>query len=105
MVSIRDLDRKASQESVDLLFYKVIEKDGKRMLKPLDINTSISLKLTRAIADQTVVDRFYETLSKNLREKGVEPGTRVQLRAKFSPNHELIDPALKGIRVLCEVDV
>ena len=105
MVSRKKLDRTAANEPVDLLFYKIIEKDGKRMLKPLKIETKVPLKLVRAIADNTIVPTFYATLAKNLQERGVEEGTRVQLRARFSPNHELIDPVLKGIRVLCEVDV
>jgi hypothetical protein len=105
MVSRKKLDRTAANEPVDLLFYKIIEKDGRRMLKPLKIETKVPLKLVRAIADDTIVPSFYATLSKNLIERGVEEGTKVQLRAKFSPNHELIDPALKGIKVLCEVDV
>jgi hypothetical protein len=105
MVSRRNLDKSAANEPVDLLFYKIIEKEGKRMLKPLKIETKVPLKLVRAIADDTVLPSFYSTLSKNLQERGVEPGTKVQLRAKFSPNHELLDHALKGVRVLCEVDV
>ena len=84
MVSRRSLDRNLALEKVDVLFYKVIEKDGKRMLKPLKLDTKVSLKLVRAIADNTIITSFYDTLSKNLRERGVAPGTKVQLRAKFS---------------------
>jgi hypothetical protein len=105
MVSRRKLDRTAANEPVDLLFYKIIEKEGKRMLKPMKLDTKVPLKLVRAIADDTIVPSFYSTLVKNLIERGVEPGSKVQLRAKFSPTHELIDPALKGTRILCEVDV
>ena len=75
------------------------------MLKPLKINTKAPLKLIRAIADNTIVLSFYDTLAKDLRDKGVAEGSKVQLRAKFSPNHELVDPALKGTKILCEVDV
>jgi hypothetical protein len=105
MVSRRNLDRCLASENVDLLFYLIIEKEGKRMLKPLKIETNVPLKLVRAIADDTIVQRFYSTLAKNLRERGVTPGSKVQLRAKFSPSHEMIDPVLKGTRILCEVDV
>ncbi len=105
MVSRKKLDRSAATEPVDLVFYLIIEKEGRRMLKPLKLDTKVPLKLVRAIADDTIVSSFYSTLVKNLIERGVEPGSKVQLRAKFSPTHELIDPALKGTRVLCEVDV
>ncbi len=105
MVYKRNLERSAAGEKADLLFYRVIEKDGNRMLKPLDINTKVSLKLVRAIADNTVVPTFFKTLSINLKEKGIEPGTKVQLRVRFDPVHELVDPSLKGIKVLCEVEV
>ncbi len=106
MVTNRDLVRAAANEKVEILFYKAIEKDGKQLLKPLsNISTSISLKMVRAILDDTIIHSFYETLSKNLIDRGVEPGTKVQLRAKFSPNHSIIDPQLTGTRVLCEVKV
>lgn len=105
MVSRRNLGRRLASEKVDLIFYLVIERGGKRMLKPLKLNTKVSLKLVRAIADDTVVPSFYEILAKDLRERGVAPGSKVQVRAKFSPDHEMIDPVLKGVRVLCEVDV
>jgi len=105
MVSRRNLDRGLASEKVTIVFYKVIERSGKRMLKPLKFDTHVSLKLVRAIADNTVVLSFYDILAKNLRERGVAAGSKVQLRAKFSPAHEMLDPALKGTRVLCEVDV
>jgi len=75
------------------------------MLKPLKIDTQVSLKLIRAITNDTIIPSFYSTLAENLRERGVAPGSKVQLRAKFSPSHEMIDPALKGTIILCEVDV
>ena len=75
------------------------------MLKPLKLDAKVPLKLVRAIADDTVIPSFYETLAKDLRERGVEPGSKVQVRAKFSSSHEMLDPSLKGIRVLCELDV
>ncbi len=105
MASRRNLDRSLANEPVELLFYLIIEKGGKRMLKPLKIETKIPLKMVRAIADDAIVPSFYTTLAKNLQERGVAPGSRVQLRAKFSPSHEMIDPVLKGTRILCEVDV
>ena len=105
MVSRRTLDRNLAQEPVDIVFYKVIEKDGRRMLKPLKLDTKIPLKLVRAIADNTIIPRFFETLASDLRKRGVEPGAKVQMRAKFGPVHEMVDPVLKGVRVLCEIDV
>jgi len=105
MISRRNLDRSLATERVDLVFYLVIEKDGKRMLKPLKLDTKVPLKLVRAIADDTIIPSFYETLSRDLRDRGVEPGSKVQVRAKFSESHEMLDPALKGTKVLCEVGV
>jgi len=105
MVSRKNLDRSLANEPVELLFYLIVEKEGKRMLKPLKIETKIPLKMVRAIADDTIVPAFYSKLAKDLRDKGVEPGSKVQLRAKFSSTHEMIDPVLKGTKVLCEVDV
>lgn len=105
MVTNRKLMRDIASEKVDVLFYQVVEKDGKKMLRPLDFDTSISLKMVRAILDDTIVSAFYDTLSRNLLERGVNPGTTVQLRAKFRPNHAMIDPQLTGTRVLCEVKV
>ena len=105
MVRRKNLDKRLAAEKVDILFYKIIEKDGKRMLKPLKLDTKVSLGVVRAIADDTVVPSFYDTLARNLRERGVPEGSRVQVRARFSEAHEMLDPALKGVRVLCEVDV
>ncbi len=105
MVSKRSLERSAAMEDVELLFYQVVEKDGKRMLKPLRLDSKVPLKLVRAIADNSIVPEFYSTLARDLMKRGVEPGTTVQMRAKFSKNHELIDPVLKGIKVLCEVEI
>jgi hypothetical protein len=105
MVSRKNLDKSLASERVDLLFYKVIEKSGKRMLKPLKLESKVPLKLVRAIADNTIIPSFYETLSKDLATRGVEEGTKVQVRAKFSESHEMLDPALKGTKILCEVDV
>lgn len=105
MVGRMNLEKSLANEAVDLLFYKVIEKDGKRMLKPLKLETKIPLKMVRAIADDTIAPEFYSQLSRDLQKRGVEEGTKVQLRAKFNEAHEMLDPALKGTRVLCEVDV
>jgi len=105
MVSRRNLDRSLANEKVDLLFYLVVEKKGKRMLKPLNFDTKVPLKLIRAIADDTIIPSFYSVLAKDLRERGVASGSKVQLRAKFSSIHEMIDPVLKGTKILCEIDV
>ncbi|MEW6749041.1 MAG: hypothetical protein AB1295_05020 [Candidatus Micrarchaeota archaeon] len=105
MVRRSSIDKNLAAEKVDILFYQVIVKEGKKMLKPLKLDTQVSLGVVRAIADDTVLPSFYDTLARNLRERGVKAGTKVQLRAKFSPAHEMLDPALKGVRVLCEVDV
>lgn len=98
-------DRSLAEEKVQLLFYLVIEKGGKKLLKPLKFDTKASLKLVRAIADDTVVETFYGTLRRNLLERGVAPGSVVQMRAKFSENHAMLDPVFTGTRVLCEVKV
>ena len=105
MVSRKNLDRNLASEKVDILFYQVIVKGDQRMLKPLGFETKISLKMVRAILDNTIISNFYSTLSKNLLERGVVPGSTVQLRAKFSPNHIMVDPQLTGTRILCEVMV
>ncbi len=105
MVSRRNLDRNLASELVELLFYKIIEKGESRMLKPLKLDSKVPLKLVRAIADNTIVPSFYETLAADLRKRGVEPGSKVQVRAKFNESHEMLDPALKGTKILCEVDV
>ncbi|MFH0885011.1 MAG: hypothetical protein V1861_04835 [Candidatus Micrarchaeota archaeon] len=105
MVSRRNLDRNLALEKVDLVFYLVLERDDKKMLKPLKLDTKVPLKLVRAIADDTVIPAFYTQLAKDLRSRGVPEGSKVQVRAKFGPAHEMLDPALKGVRVLCEIDV
>jgi hypothetical protein len=101
----RNLDRNLALEKVDLVFYLVMERDGKKMLKPLKLDTRVPLKLVRAIADDTIIPAFYTQLVKDLRSRGVPEGSKVQVRAKFGPAHEMLDPVLKGVRVLCEVDV
>ncbi len=103
MVSTRDLNKSIASEKVDIIFYLVIEKEGQRMLKPLKFDTSISLKMVRAILDDTIIPSFYETLRRNLRERGVSEGSKVQLRARFTPAHAMLDPQLSGTKVLCEV--
>ena len=105
MFSRKNLDRNLASEKVDILFYQVIIKGEQRLLKPLGFETKISLKMVRAILDNTIISSFYDTLSKNLRERGVTEGATVQLRAKFSPNHVMVDPQLIGTRILCEVTV
>ncbi len=105
MVSSRQINKNLAQEKVDILFYEVILKDSKKMLKPLKFDTKISLKMVRAILDDTIISNFYDTLSKNLLERGVKKGSKIQLRAKFSADHAIIDPQLTGTIVLCEVTV
>ncbi len=106
MVNLRRLERQAAaSERVELLFYKIIEKGRKRMLKPLNIKTQIPLIIVKAILDDTITDKFYEKLSKDLIERGIEKGTMVQLRANFSKSNAAIDSAYKGTHVLCEVKV
>lgn len=106
MVNLKRLERQAAlNERVELLFYKVIEKEGKRMLKPLDLKTSVPIAVIKAVLDNTVLDSFYERLAKDLQARGVEPGTLVQLRAKFSKSNSTFNPAFKGTHVLCEVTV
>ncbi|MBI2079379.1 hypothetical protein HYT84_01330 [Candidatus Micrarchaeota archaeon] len=106
MINFRKLEKRdAVNERVELIFYKVIEKDGKRMLKPLDIKTSVPIGVVKAVWDNTIVETFYERLANDLRERGIEEGTLVQLRVKFSASNTEFDPGLKGIHVLCEVKV
>ncbi len=105
MVSSRSLNRNLALEKVDILFYSVIEKSGKRMLKPIKLDTKVSIMMIRAILDNTIIPDFYSTLSKNLLDRGVKEGTVVQLRAKFSESHALVDPVLTGTKILCEVKV
>src|SRR3989338_172112 len=104
MVNLRRMERQAvANERVELLFYKVLEKNGKRMLKPLDIKTSVPIAIIKAVLDNTIIETFYERLAKDLQTRGVEPGTTVQLRAKFSKSNTAVDSALKGVHILCEV--
>jgi hypothetical protein len=105
MVRRKNIDKGLANEPVDLLFYKIIEKGEKRMLKPLKLESKVPLRMVRAISDDTIVPEFYAQLSRDLISRGVEEGTKVQLRAKFSDAHEMLDPELKGTRVLCEVEV
>ena len=105
MISARSIKKTAAAEKVDILFYLMIQKGGKNMLKPLGFDTKISLMMVRAILDDTIIPSFYDTLSRNLQERGVAVGSKVQLRAKFSEAHSIIDPQLKGTIILCEVDV
>ena len=105
MVSKRDIERTLAREPVEILFYLVVEKSGERMLKPLKYKGSLSLGLIRAILDNTISPSFYQTLSDDLTKKGIESGSTVQLRAKFSANHALFDSQLKGTKILCEVKI
>lgn len=104
-MSRRSLNKELASEKVEIQFYLVSLKDGKKLLKPLKFTTKISLGLVRAISADTVIPTFYDTLSDNLRERGVKDGSTVQLRAKFSPGHEMFDPSLKGTKVICEAKV
>lgn len=106
MVNLRRLERNAiANERAELLFYKVVEKDGKRMLKPLAMKTQVPLAIVKAVLENTIVDRFYETLSNDLKQRDIEDGTIVQLRVRFSRSNTLANPAYKGTRILCEVNV
>lgn len=106
MVNLRRMQRHAAlNERVELTFYKVTEKDGKKLLKPLSIKTSVPISVVKAVLDRTIVDSFYQRLSNDLLERGVEAGTTIQIRANFSKSNATVDPAFKGIHVLCEVKV
>jgi len=103
MIGSRSLRKTIASDKVGLCFYIVGVKDGKKVLKPAGCDTEVSLKLVRAILDDTVIPTFYETLSHNLIDKGIPVGSKVQLRAKFKPSHAMLDPQLTGTKVLCEV--
>lgn len=105
MIKTRDLEKNLAREPVEILFYAAIEKEGKRMLKPLTFKGSLTLGIIRAVLDNTITPNFYETLSKDLLKRGVVSGSTIQLRAKFSENHTLYDSALKGTKVVCEIKV
>jgi len=106
MIGSRDLRRNLAADKVDLTFYLVSHKSGKKLLKPVTgCDTQISLKLVRAILDDTVIPTFYETLSLNLIDRGIPSGSKVQLRAKFKSTHAMLDPQLTGTKVLCEVNI
>ena len=103
MIGSRSLRKTLASDKVDLCFYIVSVREGRKLLKPAGCDTKVSLKLVRAILDDTVIPTFYETLSGNLLDKGIPSGSKVQLRAKFTPSHAMLDPALSGTRVLCEI--
>lgn len=106
MVNLRRIEKQAAaNERVEIVFYKVIEREKKRMLKPLNIKTEIPLAMVKAILDNTIIDAFYERLSKDLIARGVEKGTLVEIRANFSKSNAGIDPAYKGLHTLCEVKI
>jgi hypothetical protein len=92
-------------ERVELLFYEVITKGNRKMMKPIDLNTTVPISVVKAILDNTIVDTFYERLENDMRARGVKPGTKVQLRAKFSKSNATFNPEFKGTVVLCEVVV
>ena len=106
MVSRRRIERgEATSEKVELLFYKVIKKSGKKMMKPLQFKTKVPLAMVRAVLDNTIVMTFYNRLADDLRSRGVKEGTTVQLRARFSALHAEIHPDFHGTKILCEVTV
>lgn len=106
MVNLRRMQRHAAlNERVDLVFYTVTEKDGKKILKPLAIKTTVPISVVKAVLDRTIVDSFYQRLSSDLLERGVKTGTTIQVRANFSKSNADVDPAFKGTHVLCEVKV
>lgn len=96
----------AIKQTVPLLFYEVIERKGRKMMKPLDIKTEITFAMVKAISENTIIEAFYERLSLDLRKRGVKEGTLVQLRADFSKCEGAVDSSQKkGTHVLCEVRV
>ena len=106
MVNLRRMERQAIRnERVDLLFYKVVKKGEKGMLKPIDLKSNVPFVVIKALLDNTTTDGFYEKLAADLLQRGVQTGTTVQLRAKFSKSNATIDPAYKGTRILCEVNI
>lgn len=106
MVSMRRLEREAAiNERVELLFYEVITKGNSKMMKPIKLNTTVPISVVKAILDNTIVNTFYERLENDMRMRGVKPGTKVQLRAKFSKSNTTFNPEFKGTVVLCEVTV
>jgi hypothetical protein len=95
----------AINERVELLFYEVLEKKGKRLLKPLKLNTSVPVSVIKAVSSGTIADSFYQRLAKDLLDRGVAAGTLVQLRAKFSKSSAAIESAANGTHILCEIKV
>ncbi|MBI5223707.1 hypothetical protein HY990_04765 [Candidatus Micrarchaeota archaeon] len=105
MIRSRDVERNLARTPVEILFYLASEKDGKRLLKPLSFKGSLNLAVIRAILENTIASNFYDTLSKDLLNKGVAPGSTVQLRAKFSTAHSLYDTQLTGTKIVCEIKI
>lgn len=107
MVSLRRAEREAAaNERVELLFYTIIEKNGKKMMKPIKLKkTEVPITVVKAILAGTIVEAFYERLARDLLAQGIDEGTTVQMRAKFSASNTAYDPAFKGTHVLCEVKV
>ena len=105
MVSNRSLERSLSKEPAEIQFYLISEKEGKRLLKPIKAKGSLPLGHIRAILDKTISPSFFRKLSEDLINKGVEAGSKVQLRAKFSQNHTLYDQQLKGTKIICELEI
>ena len=106
MVNLKRLEREAAgNERVELRFYTVTEKHGKKILKPLAIKTSVPIAVVRAVMDKTIVGTFYQRLGSDLLERGVKSETTVQIRAAFSKSNFGVNPMFKGTVVLCEVKV
>ncbi len=107
MVNLRRLEKgSVANERVQLAFYKVLEKNGKKMMKPLpELKTDVPIAIIKAVLDNTITESFYDRLARDLLARGIETGTTVQLRAVFSKSNAMVDPAFKGTHVLCEVKV
>ena len=106
MVSLRRLEKEAAgNERVELRFYTVTEKHGKKILKPLAMKTSVPIAVVRAVMDKTIISTFYQRLGSDLLERGVKSETTVQIRAVFSKSNFGVNPMFKGTIVLCEVKV
>ncbi len=100
------LNERNVSEPVELLFYEVVKKDGKIVLKPLKKLTSkVPMSVIKAVLDHTISNSFYDRLINDLKARDVKDGTTIQLRAKFAKSHVEISPEFKGIMKLCEVDV
>jgi len=106
MINLRRMEKQAAANArVELLFYEVVEKNGKKLMKPLKLNTSVPVSVVKAVLDRTIVDSFYQRLASDLLARGVKAGKIVQVRADFSKSEGIFEDNFKGTKVLCEVKV